>query len=120
MAVMSRVLVSLVAAALLAFAFVSPAGASDPWGPGFKTCGSFRSGDYRIKVHAKGMTCQRATAIQREYWNGPKSRKVEHNGETNADSYVTLKRYPGDRCASGAGAGTCANQKRTKVAAYDN
>jgi hypothetical protein len=121
MASSSRLLVSLCAALVMLFALGSPAGAeSDPWGPGFKSCGSFKSGSYRIKVHAKGITCKRAIAIQREYWNGPKSRKVEHNGESNADSYVTLKRYPGYRCATGAGAGTCANKKRTKVAAYDN
>jgi hypothetical protein len=120
MAVLSRAFAVLTAALALLLALGSPAGASDPWGPGFKSCGSFKSQGYTIKVHAKGMTCKRAKAIQREYWNGPKSRKVEHNGESNADSYVTLKRYPGYRCATGAGAGTCANSKRTKVAAYDN
>jgi hypothetical protein len=120
MAVSIRAFFSL-SAALLLLGFAAPAGASDdPWGPGFRTCGSFKSGEYTIKVHAKGMTCKRAKAIQREFWNGPKRRKVEHNGADNASSYVTLKRYPGYRCATGAGAGTCSNSKHTKVAAYDN
>src|SRR5262245_7367252 len=104
----------------LTLGLAATAAADDDWGPGFKRCGSFKSGEYTIRVHAKGMTCTRATAMQREYWNGPGSRKVVVNGGSGADGYVKLKRYPGYKCFSGAGAGSCQNKSGSKTAAYDN
>jgi len=94
---------------------LSHAVASD-WGPGFRSCGSFRA-EYRIRVYANRRTrCRTARKVQREYWLAPPSRiKAVGSGP---DSYVKLKRYPGWRCYSGAGGGSC--RKGRLVAAYEN
>jgi hypothetical protein len=85
--------------------------------PGMRKCGTFKAG-YTIYVYAKNITCKTARRIQIEYWRGPKSRQVVHNGGTGAGGYITLKRYPGWRCYSGAGGGSCSRGK--KVAGYQN
>lgn len=115
----ARIVTALVAAMLLAAPAAMPASASANayWGPGYRSCGSFKAG-YRINVSAKKLRCRVAMRIQREYWRGPRSRKVIVNGGTGASGYVLLKRFPGWKCTSGAGAGACA--KGAKRAAYDN
>jgi hypothetical protein len=108
----------LAGAALTTGVLVAPSAANEAWGPGFNSCGSFNTSDYRINVSAKKVSCKRATAIQRELWLGPDSRKVIVNGGSGATGYIKLKRYPGWKCGSGAGAGAC--KKNKSVAAYDN
>ena len=112
---LSSAAVAGIAAVVLSAA--SPAGANDYWGPGYKSCGSFKS-DYTINVSAKKLPCKRAMQIQRELWNGPDSRKVIVNGGSGASGYIKLKRFPGWKCTSGAGAGSC--RKGGSYAAYDN
>jgi hypothetical protein len=108
------------AAAIVALGLVAPTGglatsASD-WGPGFKGCGSFHAG-YKIQVFAKDVSCAKARRIQKEYWLAPKSRKVEIIPE-HGPPQVRLKRFPGWRCFSGTGGGSCTKGK--KVAAYSD
>ncbi len=104
-----------VTVASLAMLLLAPARstAETPFGPGYRTCGSFHA-TYTIKVYASHISCHRATRIQKEYWLAPPSRTVEvnHSGRP----YVLLTRYPGWKCFSGAGGGTC--NKGRKVAAY--
>jgi hypothetical protein len=85
--------------------------------PGTRKCGTFRS-TYVIHVYAKHTTCSVARRIQREYWLAPKSRVVEHWHGNEANSWVTLKRYPGWKCTSGSGGGLC--RKGRKWAAYQD
>ena len=82
---------------------MSATSASD-WGPGFKTCGSFRA-EYKIQVFAKDVICAKARRIQKEYWLGPKSRTIEVI--VRGRPAVRLKRFPGWLCFSGAGGGSC-------------
>jgi hypothetical protein len=113
-AVVGLVLLIVVALAASSAATASATGASD-WGPGFKGCGSFKAG-YTIQVFAKGIGCGEARRIQKEYWRAPKSRTQEV--DDGGAGYVLLKRFPGWRCVSGAGGGSCT--KGTKVAAYSD
>lgn len=108
----------MIASVVVALALVATASANSYWGPGYKSCGSFKTDMYTIRVSAKKLTCRKARAIQKELWLGPDSRKVIVNGGSGASGYVKLKRYPGYRCTSGAGAGMC--KKGRKAAAYDN
>ena len=101
------------ALALGAFALAETAAAD-------KSCGSFPSASYTIHVTAKGITCKRARAIMKEYWNGPDSRKIIHHGGSGADGWIKLKRYPGYTCYSGSGGGGCSNKANTKQANYSN
>lgn len=105
------------AAVLLSQMASGGAAANEYWGPGYRSCGSFKAG-FTINVSAKRVSCRIAMRIQQEYWRGPDRRKVIVDGGTGASGYVLLKRYPGWRCTSGAGAGACA--KGAKRAAYDN
>jgi hypothetical protein len=104
---------------LLVSAWSAPGGASATsaadWGPGFKACGHFRA-EYTIHVFAKGVTCSKARRIQMEYWLGAPSGHVEvnHGGPV----YILLKRFPGWKCFSGTGGGSCT--KGHKVAAYSD
>jgi hypothetical protein len=94
--------------------------APDPeaFGPTFKFCKSFHAGSLRIDVYAHLVTCRRARAIQKELWLGPDSRKRVFNGGSGAAGYVLLKRFPGWRCGSGSGGGSCNKGKAS--AAYQN
>ena len=116
----TRVRAATAALALLALWLAVPAGSSatsaSDWGPGFKACGSFRA-EYRIQVFAKDVSCAKARRIQKDYWLGPASGHVEvhrHHGPQT----VLLKRFPGWRCFSGAGGGSCTKGRR--VAAYSD
>jgi hypothetical protein len=106
--------------AMLAVGLVAPTGGSatsaSDWGPGFKGCGSFHAG-YRIQVFAKRVSCAKARRIQKEYWLGPDSRKVEIT-PSSGPPVVRLKRFPGWICSSGTGGGSCT--KGDKVAAYSD
>jgi hypothetical protein len=106
--------------AILAVGLAAPTAGSatsaSDWGPGFKGCGSFHAG-YKIQVFAKDVSCAKARQIQKEYWLGPKNRKVEIV-PAQGPPEVRLKRFPGWRCHSGTGGGTCT--KGTKVAAYSD
>jgi hypothetical protein len=85
--------------------------------PGTRRCGTFRS-SYRIHVYAKKISCKKARRIQKTYWRGPDSGRVVHNGGTGAYGWITLKKFPGYRCTSGAGGGVC--KKGNKEAWYLN
>lgn len=108
-----------VSAVGLAFAVVATPAGSTPnydW-PGMKKCGTFKA-QYKIYVYAKNIRCSTARRIQKEYWLGPDRRKVIHNGGAGAAGWITLKRYPGWKCTSGAGGGGCNRGK--KSASYQN
>lgn len=85
--------------------------------PATAFCSSFQAG-YRIRVYETHMSCRKAVSIQKEYWLGPKRRKIVVNGGAGAAGYVLLKRFSGWRCGSGSGGGECA--KGGKVAAYQD
>ncbi len=92
-----------------------PDGAYD-W-PGMKKCGSFPS-TYRIYVYAgKGTRCGKARRVMKELWSGDTDRVRQHDSETHGH-YATLTRYPGWRCSSGAGGGSC--RKGKQVSGYQN
>ena len=69
---------------------------------------------YLVDVSATNLSCRKARAIEREFWLGPRRRKVLVNGGSGYDGYTLLKRYPGYRCNFGAGGGGC--QKGNKIA----
>ena len=120
MTTMLRAFVAGLAAAAIALAAVATPAQATPnydW-PGMKKCGTFKAQSYTIYVYAKNIKCATARRIQKEYWLGPRSRKVVHNGGTGASGWVTLKRYPGWRCTSGSGGGGCNRGK--KSASYQN
>ena len=113
-----QLLAALVALALAALASgPAPAGAAGPYGPEYRSCGTFRA-TYKIHVYETNTTCRRARRIQKEYWLAPERRKVAVNGGYGADGYFRLKRFPGWRCSSGSGGGACI--KGEMVAAYQN
>jgi len=96
-------------------ASAGPDGSYD-W-PGMKKCGSFKR-QYRIYVYAnKHLSCKRATRVMKARW-GPSSGKVSHNGGSGAYGWITLKKYPGWKCYSGAGGGLC--RKHKADAGYQN
>lgn len=118
----------LAVATLIAFALAIPthAGAGQwyDW-PGMKKCSTFKadkqSGGYTIKVYAskhtqttRSVTCRRAERIQKEYWNGDRSDSHYHP----SGDYVTLDRFPGWKCGSGAGGGLC--RRGQHLAGYQN
>jgi hypothetical protein len=109
----ANVVVLLVATAALPAAHATP---NYDW-PGMKRCGTFQA-QYRIWVYAKNMRCRSARRIQKEYWLAPADRRVVHNGGSGALGWVTLTRYPGWRCSSGAGGGSC--RRGEKIAGYQN
>ncbi len=80
--------------------------------PGFSRCGSFKAQRVlTIHVQAQHVSCRVAMKVQREYWLGPESEK-ELVGPDEYNGYVRLKRFPGWRCTSGAGAGNCAKGRK--------
>lgn len=86
--------------------------------PGMKKCGSFQSG-YRIYVYAnRYLTCTRAKRVIKAWWLGPRRTVISHNGGSGANGYYTLTRYPGWRCISGSGGGSCRRGKT--IAGYQN
>lgn len=107
---------ALVAASLTPAAAAPVSGKHPSW-PGLHYCGSFQS-DYKIYVYKKGITCRKAMRIQREYWNGKRADRVTVNGGTGAAGYTVLKKFPGWKCGSGSGGGSCNKGKAT--AAYQN
>ena len=93
-----------------AAAWPGPDGAYD-W-PGMKKCGSFPA-EYRIYVYAnKRVGCGKARKVMKAWWLGKPGAVVDHG------DHVTLKRYPGWRCDSGAGGGGC--RKAKLFAGYQN
>ena len=85
-----------------------------------KKCEEFRAGSVRIKAYASEdtnsqdrLSCRKANRIMKAWWRGPRSEVHEHpNGS------FTLERFPGWRCTSGSGGGSCTNGDR--VAGYQN
>jgi hypothetical protein len=108
----------------VAGALLWPAGSlgrpPDPnaFGPTYKFCRWFHAGSLRIDVYAHLITCKRARTIQKEFWLAPESRKRVFNGGSGAAGYVLLKRFPGWRCGSGSGGGSCSKGRAS--AAYQN
>jgi hypothetical protein len=90
-------------------------GMAYPGVPGYKLCGTFTVRGGPIHVDAKHVSCRLAMKIQKEYWLAPE-REKELVGPDEYNGYVRLKRFPGWRCTSGAGAGDCV--KGRKEAGY--
>lgn len=87
-------------------------GGAAPAMPGFRRCGSFKAQRVlTIHVQATHVSCRMAMKVQREYWLGPENEK-ELVGPDEYNGYVRLKRFPGWRCTSGAGAGNCAKGRK--------
>jgi hypothetical protein len=84
------------------------------WGPGFRICHSFVDRRGSIYVSARHVSCRKAVRVEREYWLAPKRRK-ELVGPDEYNGYVRLKRFPGWRCTSGAGAGGCRKGRHEAV-----
>jgi hypothetical protein len=78
-------------------------------------CGSFKTRLYKIEVLHKNVNCTTATGIIKTFWTKPGYVK-HHGGNSDADSYFTVKGYAGWRCYQGAGAGECT--KHNEHAAY--
>lgn len=88
-------------------------------------CGSFVAEDSssegttyynRITVYSsRHLPCRTATAVVEGFW-GPEEFIVRHGGPSEAQSYYTIKGFPGWRCYQGAGAGSCI--RRGRVAGY--
>ncbi len=92
--------------------------------PAFPThrCGSFRHHiggtypvTYTITVFNGHVSCQTATGVIRAFWSG--HGVTHHGGPSDAQSYWTLKNWPGWRCGQGAGAGACTRGQR--IAGYE-
>jgi hypothetical protein len=97
---------------LLAGLVALPSGAGASQAPaGFKKCGTFHDGRQPIHVDAKHVSCRLAMKVQKEYFLGPESEQ-ELVGPDEYNGYVRLKRFPGWRCTSGAGAGNCAKGRK--------
>jgi hypothetical protein len=113
------IMLLLVAASAAATATVAHA---DPyWGPGYESCGrhAFRSPEgsiVNLYIASKDTTCRKATQIEHELYTAPRSRLEIVNGGSGYRGYILLKRYPGWKCTSGAGAGSC--QHRSEFAGY--
>lgn len=60
----------------------------------------------RVNVTASHLPCRKARRIITAYLDGPESEK-ELVGPDDYNGYIRLKRFPGYRCTSGAGAGGC-------------
>lgn len=86
------------------------------FGPSYRICQSFMAGSMKIYVSARHTSCRKAVRVQKAYWLGPEDEK-ELVGPNEYNGYVRLKRFPGWRCTSGAGAGSC--NKGRKSAAYN-
>jgi hypothetical protein len=122
--VLGRIRLCVAAACVVAglAATTAPAGAGGGWydWPGMKKCQEFGAGSLRIKAYASRQTqtqdrlsCRKANGIMRAWWRGPASQVHEH-----PDGDVTLERFPGWRCSSGSGGGSCARDDR--IAGYQN
>jgi hypothetical protein len=89
----------------------------DVYGPTFDFCNSFHAKGYRIDVYAKNVSCRRARNVQKAFWRGSEKSVIYHPMH-GVDEYWTLKRFPGWRCTTGAGGGSCAKGRAT--AAYQS
>jgi hypothetical protein len=111
----------LLAALLVALACVPLARAFPAW-PTHK-CSSFRKRipgsdgvagvTYRITVLNGHVSCRTANGLIGGFWAG---KGVHHGGPSDAQSYWTLRAYPGWQCRQGAGAGSCT--RHNSIAAY--
>jgi hypothetical protein len=96
--------------------------AADPyWGPGHASCGRHTyntngGGSVALYIAARNTPCRTALQIERELYTAPGNRLKIVNGGSGAAGYILLKRYPGWKCTSGAGAGSC--QRGSKFAGY--
>lgn len=115
---LTRFTLACVVGLLLLASAASLSQASDPyWGAAYDSCGrqTYATRDLgmvKIYIARKGTTCKVALKIEREYWTAPASRLRVVNGGTGYRGYILLKRYPGWKCTSGAGAGSCSNLVR--------
>jgi hypothetical protein len=78
--------------------------------PPERRCGSFAGKvartPYVVTVTNQAVSCRMATAVVEAFWS-PKHLAVHHGGQIVADSYYTLKGFPGWTCHEAAGAGLC-------------
>jgi hypothetical protein len=89
----------------------------DVYGPTFGFCNSFHAKGYRIDVYARNVSCHRARAVQKAFWRGSEKSVIYHPMH-GVDEYWTLERFPGWRCTTGAGGGSCS--KGRAMAAYQS
>jgi hypothetical protein len=85
-------------------------------------CGSFTKEvegtayDVRVTVYnGNHLPCRVATQVIEAFW-GPEENITSHGGPSEAQTFYTIKGFPGWRCYTGAGAGSCVRKHR--VAAY--
>jgi hypothetical protein len=74
-------------------------------------CGHFFKRDQDVIVyHAGAVKCKEATTIIKDFWS---SKGVTQHGTSDADSYWTIKAFPGWRCIQSMGEGRCTNHTAT-------
>jgi len=77
-------------------------------------CGHFIKRGEDVIVYNRGaVTCTKATTIIKDFWS---SKGVTQHGTSDADSYWTIKAFPGWRCEQSMGEGSCS--KHTATASY--
>jgi hypothetical protein len=70
----------------------------------------------RVTVfNGDGLSCRTATAVIEAFW-GPEDQIHPHGGPSEAETYYTIRGFPGWRCYQGAGGGGC--RHGGKLAAY--
>jgi hypothetical protein len=101
--------------------------ASAPSAAGFPThrCGAFihehewddgEISHFRVTVfNGNQLSCRMATKVIEAFW-GPEETIKSHGGPSQAETYYTIRGWPGWRCYTGAGGGTCIRHHR--VAGY--
>jgi hypothetical protein len=104
--------VALLAALLLSAATASAVLASSS--P--RLCGYFfKRGQDVIVYHAGAVKCKKATTIIKDFWSNT---GVTQHGTSDADSYWTIKAFPGWKCEQSMGEGSCTNHAASATASY--
>ncbi len=111
-----RKLLTFTAAAVIITAPVTHSSAAPD--AAYHYCSSFKASQYTIRVYATNVTCRNARMIQREWWLGPPSAKQRHGRGGLSSTYYTMTRFPGWKCTSGSGGGSCNRGNRS--AGYQN
>jgi hypothetical protein len=112
---------------LVLTAWMASSAAPDASASGFPRhkCGSFideqvfSSGEVfytRVTVfNGNHLSCRTATNVIKAFW-GPEGTIKSHGGPAEAQRYYTIEGWPGWRCYTGAGGGSCIRHGR--IAAY--
>jgi hypothetical protein len=112
-----RLAVSAALASSLAVAAAVPGPVSASDGRYCKTVSKrYSYGVDRTKVYAHGISCRVAVGLNKEY-STPSHWSRSVNGGSGAAGYAYLRKYPGWKCTSGTGAGSC--KKGRKYMSYE-